>query len=207
MGVLHDYRIITTDFNPVNINILATSSSDGTPCIWDLRKVGKGKPKSLMVITREKAVHAAHFSPSESLLATTRFPFSAQRIQKVIKENKDLDLAAHKVMMATVRCEELANEDWQELEEGVQSHLFTASQVHTSEENKKIAIGQCTNEIAIRKRCKCSYNENWNFKCKYTCNNGRQILVNKLEKEYGKERMNDINSVLKKFTGSCSPPP
>ncbi|KAF3450609.1 hypothetical protein FNV43_RR06698 [Rhamnella rubrinervis] len=58
------------------------------------------------------------------------FSFSSQQIWKVIKENKDLDLPAHKVMVATVRCEEIAsekyssfsgNEVWQELEEAVQS--------------------------------------------------------------------------------------
>ncbi|KAG8388390.1 hypothetical protein BUALT_Bualt02G0120900 [Buddleja alternifolia] len=58
------------------------------------------------------------------------FSFSAQEIWKVIKENKDLDLPAHKVMVATVRCEEIANEkfssfianeQWRELEETVQS--------------------------------------------------------------------------------------
>ncbi|KAI3759756.1 hypothetical protein L6452_07796 [Arctium lappa] len=60
------------------------------------------------------------------------FSFSSQQIWKVIKENKDLDLPAHKVMVATVRCEEIANEkysffvaneDWLELEEAVQSQL------------------------------------------------------------------------------------
>ncbi|CAK9174489.1 unnamed protein product [Ilex paraguariensis] len=59
------------------------------------------------------------------------FSFSSQQIWKVIKENKDLDLPAHKVMVATVRCEEIgneklssfvANEHWCELEETVQSH-------------------------------------------------------------------------------------
>ncbi|XP_010262124.1 PREDICTED: protein ROOT HAIR DEFECTIVE 3-like [Nelumbo nucifera] len=58
------------------------------------------------------------------------FSFSAQQIWKIIKENKDLDLPAHKVMVATVRCEEIANEkfaclttneDWCQLEEAVQS--------------------------------------------------------------------------------------
>ncbi|GFP85689.1 protein root hair defective 3 [Phtheirospermum japonicum] len=58
------------------------------------------------------------------------FSFSAQQIWKVIKENKDLDLPAHKVMVATVRCEEIANEnfssfleneEWRQLEEMVQS--------------------------------------------------------------------------------------
>nr|GEU99772.1 protein root hair defective 3-like [Tanacetum cinerariifolium] len=60
------------------------------------------------------------------------FSFSVQQIWKVIKENKDLDFPAHKVMVSTIRCEEIANEkyssfvaneDWQELEEAVQSHL------------------------------------------------------------------------------------
>ncbi|XP_073015514.1 LOW QUALITY PROTEIN: protein ROOT HAIR DEFECTIVE 3-like [Primulina eburnea] len=58
------------------------------------------------------------------------FSFSAEQMWKVIKENKDLDLPAHKVMVATVRCEEIANEkfssfmsneEWCQLEETVQS--------------------------------------------------------------------------------------
>ncbi|KAF5745491.1 Root hair defective 3 GTP-binding protein (RHD3) isoform 2 [Tripterygium wilfordii] len=58
------------------------------------------------------------------------FSFSSQQIWKVIKENKDLDLPAHKVMVATVRCEEIAhdkfagftgNEYWLHIEEAVQS--------------------------------------------------------------------------------------
>ncbi|KAL6654029.1 hypothetical protein ACP70R_007494 [Stipagrostis hirtigluma subsp. patula] len=53
------------------------------------------------------------------------FCLSALHIWKVIRENKDLNLPAHKVMVATVRCEEIANEkfkqflsdkDWLELE-------------------------------------------------------------------------------------------
>ncbi|KAL3824449.1 hypothetical protein ACJIZ3_020478 [Penstemon smallii] len=60
------------------------------------------------------------------------FSFSAQQIWRVIKENKDLDLPAHKVMVATVRCDEIANEkfssfitneEWRELEETVQSQI------------------------------------------------------------------------------------
>lgn len=62
------------------------------------------------------------------------FSFSSQEIWRVIKENKDLDLPAHKVMVATVRCEEIANEKyssfvanelWCEVEEAVQSHRVT----------------------------------------------------------------------------------
>ncbi|PKA57267.1 Protein root hair defective 3 [Apostasia shenzhenica] len=61
------------------------------------------------------------------------FSFSAQQIWKVIKENKDLDLPAHKVMVATVRCEEIANEkiasfcaneEWCYLEEAVQKGVL-----------------------------------------------------------------------------------
>ncbi|XAR67631.1 hypothetical protein NMG60_11002472 [Bertholletia excelsa] len=58
------------------------------------------------------------------------FSFSAQQIWKIIKENKDLDLPAHKVMVATVRCEEIsteklasfvANEEWCHIEQAVQT--------------------------------------------------------------------------------------
>ncbi|KAI8555494.1 hypothetical protein RHMOL_Rhmol05G0177200 [Rhododendron molle] len=38
------------------------------------------------------------------------FYFSAQQILKVIKENRDLDLPAHKVMVTTVRGEEIASD-------------------------------------------------------------------------------------------------
>ncbi|KAF5736246.1 protein ROOT HAIR DEFECTIVE 3 2 [Tripterygium wilfordii] len=44
------------------------------------------------------------------VIPASGFSFSAQQIWKVIKENKDLDLPAHKVMVATIRCEEIANE-------------------------------------------------------------------------------------------------
>ncbi|CAH8278258.1 unnamed protein product [Arabidopsis lyrata] len=60
------------------------------------------------------------------------FSFSSQQIWRVIKENRDLDLPAHKVMVATVRCEEIANEklrdlatneSWLELHEAVEGGL------------------------------------------------------------------------------------
>ncbi|CAL0301044.1 unnamed protein product [Lupinus luteus] len=62
------------------------------------------------------------------VVPASAFSISAQRIWKVIRENKDLDLPAHKVMVATVRCEEIANEKlsqlcsdegWLELDEAV----------------------------------------------------------------------------------------
>ncbi|XP_075100721.1 protein ROOT HAIR DEFECTIVE 3 homolog 1-like isoform X5 [Nicotiana tabacum] len=66
-----------------------------------------------------------------AVVPASGFSFSAQEIWKIIKENKDLDLPAHKVMVATVRCEEIAhekyasfteNEEWCQLKEAVQSH-------------------------------------------------------------------------------------
>ncbi|CAA0332036.1 unnamed protein product [Arabidopsis thaliana] len=64
------------------------------------------------------------------VIPASGFAFSADQIWRVIKENKDLDLPAHKVMVATVRCEEIANEkfahfitneDWRKLDEEVQA--------------------------------------------------------------------------------------
>lgn len=66
-----------------------------------------------------------------AVVPASGFSFSAQQIWKIIKENKDLDLPAHKVMVATVRCEEIANEkcgsfleneEWRQVEEAVQTH-------------------------------------------------------------------------------------
>ncbi|BBM98569.1 protein SEY1 [Marchantia polymorpha subsp. ruderalis] len=60
------------------------------------------------------------------------FRISISDMWKIIKENKDLDLPAHKVMVATVRCEEIAHEklsalladpDWHDLDEGARKGL------------------------------------------------------------------------------------
>lgn len=62
------------------------------------------------------------------------FSFSAQQMWKIIKENRDLDLPAHKVMVATVRCEEISNEklaafvqneDWRQIDEAVQTQAVS----------------------------------------------------------------------------------
>ncbi|XP_071701354.1 uncharacterized protein [Rutidosis leptorrhynchoides] len=68
---LHELRINTIDFNSNNLNMMVTSSSDQTACIWDLRKLFKSKFEPVKVITRNRAVHSAYFSPSGSLIATT----------------------------------------------------------------------------------------------------------------------------------------
>lgn len=49
------------------------------------------------------------------VIPASGFSFSVQQIWKIIKENKDLNLPAHKVMVASVRCEEIANEKFSHL--------------------------------------------------------------------------------------------
>lgn len=71
--LLHEARINTIDFNPRNPNIMATSSTDGTACIWDLRSMATDKPEPTKVLSHKRAVHSAYFSPSGSSLATTRY--------------------------------------------------------------------------------------------------------------------------------------
>lgn len=68
----HDDRINSIDFNSLNSNIITTSSTDGTACIWDLRSNDADKFKSLKTIGHKRAVHSAYFSPSGRSLVTTR---------------------------------------------------------------------------------------------------------------------------------------
>ncbi|KAJ4709647.1 WD repeat-containing protein 76-like [Melia azedarach] len=71
--LLHDARINTVDFNFQNPNIMATSSTEGTACLWDLRSMDADKPKPLQMVQHKRAVHSAYFSPSGSSLVTTSF--------------------------------------------------------------------------------------------------------------------------------------
>ncbi|XP_039159334.1 protein ROOT HAIR DEFECTIVE 3-like [Eucalyptus grandis] len=52
------------------------------------------------------------------------FSFNAQQMWKVIKENKDLHLPAHKVIVATERCERIADEKYSSLTENEDWHLI-----------------------------------------------------------------------------------
>ncbi|KAK6942255.1 WD40 repeat [Dillenia turbinata] len=71
--VLHEDRINSIDFNSQNRNFMVTSSTDGTACIWDLRKTTTGKQNSFKTIEHKRAVHSAYFSPSGGCVATTSF--------------------------------------------------------------------------------------------------------------------------------------
>ncbi|CAL1358880.1 unnamed protein product [Linum trigynum] len=67
----HEDRINTIHFNPRNPNIMATASKDKTARIWDLRCVGSGQPRCLKMVSHNRAVNSAYFSPSGCSLATT----------------------------------------------------------------------------------------------------------------------------------------
>ncbi|KAJ1385907.1 WD40/YVTN repeat-like-containing domain superfamily [Sesbania bispinosa] len=69
--VLHEDRINTIDFNNENPHIIATSSTDGTACTWDLRCAGVGKLSALRTFNQKRSVQSAYFSPSGRSLATT----------------------------------------------------------------------------------------------------------------------------------------
>ncbi|XP_065848528.1 uncharacterized protein [Euphorbia lathyris] len=69
--MLHENRINSIDFNSQNPNIMVTSSTDGTACLWDLRRVNADKPNCLKTVKHKRAVHSAYFSPSGTFLATT----------------------------------------------------------------------------------------------------------------------------------------
>ncbi|KAF3954830.1 hypothetical protein CMV_019877 [Castanea mollissima] len=50
---------------------MATSSSDGTARIWDLRSISVDQPKTLTKVSHKRVVQSAHFSPSGSSPTTT----------------------------------------------------------------------------------------------------------------------------------------
>eukprot|EP00850_Spirogloea_muscicola_P012497 SM000081S22631 [mRNA] locus=s81:188171:199824:+ [translate_table: standard] len=64
------------------------------------------------------------------VVPASAFSLSAQEMWRIIRENRDLDLPAHKVMVATVRCEEIAREqllglrnqqEWRDLDEAAKA--------------------------------------------------------------------------------------
>ncbi|KAF6147404.1 hypothetical protein GIB67_016761 [Kingdonia uniflora] len=71
--MLHNRGINTIDFNPGNTNMMVTSSTDETACIWDLRYINSRRPKALKTINPESYVNSAYFSPSGNSLAITCF--------------------------------------------------------------------------------------------------------------------------------------
>uniref|UniRef100_A0ACD6AFB5 Uncharacterized protein n=1 Tax=Avena sativa TaxID=4498 RepID=A0ACD6AFB5_AVESA len=67
----HDNTINSIDFHPEKKTMLATSSTDRTSRIWDLRRLKKKKEDCLKVLKHNRSVQSAYFSPSGRMLATT----------------------------------------------------------------------------------------------------------------------------------------
>ena len=72
---VHDDTIESIDFHPENKHMLATSSPDGSACIWDVRNMKRKQPDSLKVFKLDSA-QSAYFSPSGRMLAVTRYSIS-----------------------------------------------------------------------------------------------------------------------------------
>ncbi|XVF83676.1 hypothetical protein PTKIN_Ptkin16aG0509600 [Pterospermum kingtungense] len=49
-------------------------------------------------------------SDRQPIVPASEFSFSAQQIWKIIKENKNVNLPAHKIIVARIRCEEIVNQ-------------------------------------------------------------------------------------------------
>ncbi|KAI5569704.1 hypothetical protein BDE02_12G094800 [Populus trichocarpa] len=94
----------------------------------------KEKFKEQVAQLRQRFVHSIYpgglVGDREEVEPASGFPLRAEEIWKIIKDNRDLDLPAVKVMVATVRCEEIAgeklkcfttDEDWLEMKEAVQA--------------------------------------------------------------------------------------
>ncbi|KAL6599031.1 hypothetical protein ACP70R_045895 [Stipagrostis hirtigluma subsp. patula] len=75
---LHDNRINSIDFHPENPHMFATSSTDRTACVWDMRSMKKKGPEKLKVLEHSRSVQSAYFSPSGNMLATTSLDDTVQ---------------------------------------------------------------------------------------------------------------------------------
>ncbi|KAM1359493.1 hypothetical protein ACFX11_046476 [Malus domestica] len=84
---------------------------------------------------KEVACLRQRFTPNElgglvgdrpAVVPASGFSLSSRKIWEKIKQNKDLDLPAHKVMVAAVHCGEIVDEnyEWSELKEAVQSASY-----------------------------------------------------------------------------------
>ncbi|KAG2578011.1 hypothetical protein PVAP13_6NG169900, partial [Panicum virgatum] len=60
---LHDHRINSIDFRSENPYVFATSSTDRTVCIWDMRSMKKEDPEKLKVLEYNRTIQSAYFSP------------------------------------------------------------------------------------------------------------------------------------------------
>ncbi|OMO58948.1 Root hair defective 3 GTP-binding protein [Corchorus capsularis] len=65
---------------------------------------------------RQLLLNRTKHRDGQAIVPASEFCFSAQRIWEETKDNKDLNLPSHKVLVATVHCEEIANQKLQQLQ-------------------------------------------------------------------------------------------
>ncbi|KAF6147403.1 hypothetical protein GIB67_016760 [Kingdonia uniflora] len=129
---LHDRRINTIDFNSGDTNLMATGSSDGTACIWDLRRVNVGKPIPLMMASRERVVQSAYFSPNGSCLLTTSVD-SKVGLMHGVHSARELNLATSKTRRS---CEQKSLENVKQNEQMIDILEFQVKAEELSAANK-----------------------------------------------------------------------
>ncbi|XLU69775.1 hypothetical protein S245_028828, partial [Arachis hypogaea] len=85
---------------------------------------------------REKICDIAR--DSNGVVPASDFPYSCRKIWEMIKADKDLDLPSHKVMLATVRCEEIVREKYKAAKE----------ELHELEEDMKRSPTEFLNRLS-----------------------------------------------------------
>ncbi|PIA38160.1 hypothetical protein AQUCO_02800068v1 [Aquilegia coerulea] len=107
-----------------NVEVIALSNYE------DKKELFKDEVVSLKQRYIDSIASGVHSEGRRDRVPASAFSLSAQEIWKVIKENKDLNLASNKILVARARCEDISNEsfahlvgneDWHQLQEAVQS--------------------------------------------------------------------------------------
>ncbi|KAL3141680.1 hypothetical protein ABBQ32_004368 [Trebouxia sp. C0010 RCD-2024] len=70
---IHNRKVNTVHIEPVEERLMATSCSDNSVCVWDVRKLSQGS-KPLSTITHSLTCQSAYFAPdgSQRVLSTSR---------------------------------------------------------------------------------------------------------------------------------------
>ena len=91
--------------------------------------------------------------PQRASVPIDALPLSAEKIWETIVENKDLDLPAHQIMIATIRCDQIASEQILELRDGDRWKEF----VHKC--NQALVEGFATEATTHLESCLKGYEE------------------------------------------------
>ncbi|XVE96995.1 hypothetical protein REPUB_Repub02eG0272300 [Reevesia pubescens] len=120
----HTSHVDTSLSNFFNVDVVALSSYEQSEEQFN-KEVAQLRGRLLEELTGDR----------QDVIPASEFFVSAKDIWKRIKENKDLDLPALKIMVATVRCEKIVNKkldelsynkDWLALKRATQSGQFSS---------------------------------------------------------------------------------